>query len=175
MRGIDEADVPQQPCECALRIESVDAVVFRCHIDNVVVAQAGDVDVRNVERLGVDLTVDGTRKQLAELFGVDVGRGSAWFRSGSGRCGRCRCAKSARWRVSEGARGVGWRSRSQARRLPRWKAAKTPSDGSSSPPGKSSFPKSHLTISVAPRSRLEYSALEATEVAICQMASPFAL
>ena len=78
-----EIDVPQQAAvrACiAVRIKRVNVVVFGRDEDDVVRTLAGNRQVRNVQRLGIDLSASRNRgrnrirKQLPERAGVNVGR-----------------------------------------------------------------------------------------------------
>ena len=55
-------------------VERVDAVVVGGDVDDVADAEPGNVHALDVERLTVDLVVDGALEELAELADVDVGR-----------------------------------------------------------------------------------------------------
>jgi len=46
--------------------------VLRRDEDDVVSAFAGDGDIGHIQRLGVELAVDGIRKKFAESRGIDV-------------------------------------------------------------------------------------------------------
>src|SRR5712692_8061255 len=54
--------------------EGIDAVVLGCRVDDVVRGSVRQGQVRDVQRLGVELAVHVTGKQLAELIGVDIVR-----------------------------------------------------------------------------------------------------
>lgn len=78
MGRIDQAGLPQRRrvhSGVVVRIEGVNAVVLRGHVHYIVRAQAGDVHVGDVQRLGINIAVHRLRKQLAELTYVDVARG----------------------------------------------------------------------------------------------------
>ena len=77
-RGIGEADLPERGTVRAgigIRVECIDAVVLGGYEHNVVNSLAGDRDGGEVERLGVELSIDRPGEELAELNRVDV-RGS---------------------------------------------------------------------------------------------------
>ena len=54
-------------------IESINRILHGGHIDHIVRSLSRNVDVGNIERLGIDLSVYGTREQLAKLTGVHIG------------------------------------------------------------------------------------------------------
>src|SRR5262249_2122428 len=56
------------------------AVMLSGHVKDIVSA-ARDINVRHVERLRIDVAVDGDREQLAKLTAVYVGRGEDRFGS----------------------------------------------------------------------------------------------
>ena len=55
--GIGKVHLPERSCRRTVGVEGVHAVVFRGDEENVVFAFAGDVDIREVEGLGVDVAV----------------------------------------------------------------------------------------------------------------------
>ena len=80
--GGSEIDVPQQALAragIAVGVEGVDIVGHRDDEDDVHGAFAGDGEIRDVKRLGVDLPADGVGKELSEGAGVDVGGGEDLF------------------------------------------------------------------------------------------------
>src|SRR5581483_3626826 len=73
--GVDEASLPKRhgvAPRIAVGVESIDAVVFGNDKDHVVNALVGYGDVRNIERLRINVAVHGVREKLAEAVGVDV-------------------------------------------------------------------------------------------------------
>src|SRR5262249_25900316 len=83
-RGVEAAVLPKDAVVVAPRGAAGSghggsAVVLRGDEDDVVNALAGDVDVGQHQRLGVNLAVNRHRIQPAEGVGVDVGRGQDGF------------------------------------------------------------------------------------------------
>ncbi len=70
--GVDEAGVPERGVAGAVDVEGVDAVVLGGGEDYVALAEAGEGEGRDVERLGEDVAVDRAGVKLAEGAGVDV-------------------------------------------------------------------------------------------------------
>ena len=72
---IDETDLPERRRVCAevvIRVKGVDAVVLGRDKQDVVSSFAGDGKIGQVERLGVNVPVDGLRKEFTETVYVDV-------------------------------------------------------------------------------------------------------
>jgi len=76
--GFQEADVPER-IDRRVGVEGIDAVVLGGDVEDVVGAFAGDGDMRDVERLGVDVAVHLQREPLAELGGTDSRRRERGF------------------------------------------------------------------------------------------------
>lgn len=53
--------------------------MFRRHENNVVGSLVGDGDVREIERLGIDLAISRIRKEFAEGVTVHIGMGEDGF------------------------------------------------------------------------------------------------
>ena len=85
--GVDEADFPEWGIVCAVGVEGVDAVVLGCSEDYAALAEAGDCERGDIERLGEDVAVDGAGVEFAEGAGVDVGRGEDCFVEGGAGAG----------------------------------------------------------------------------------------
>jgi acetate kinase len=60
--GVYEARLPQHLAGARIRVEGIDAIVFRGDINNVVSSLPRDRHIGNVEWLCVNLTVDGAAK-----------------------------------------------------------------------------------------------------------------
>ena len=67
----DTTHLPERCALLAIRVESVNAVVFRGH-EHYIVGNASDADVANVQGLCVYVAVEVVSEQLAELGGIDV-------------------------------------------------------------------------------------------------------
>ena len=87
-RGVRVVDAPERSGgRRIVGVEGVDAVVVRRDVDDVADADARNVDALDVQRLPVDLVVDGALEELAELADVDVGRREHHLgQIGSGPC-----------------------------------------------------------------------------------------
>ena len=60
-------------------VEGIDAVVFRCDIEDIAEALAGDGDLGNIEGLRVDVAIDLEGEDFAKLGGIHVGRSESGF------------------------------------------------------------------------------------------------
>ena len=80
----------------AIRVEGIHAVVLGGNIHHIVHAFAGDDDTRDIQRLSVDVAVDRTRKQFAEVSHVDVRRVQISLAGDLRRCDCCRSSWSGR-------------------------------------------------------------------------------
>ena len=72
-RGTDVERPQRRGRRRVVGVEGVDGVVLGRDVDHVVDLRVGHRQTADVERLRIDLSVDGAREQQAELGGVDVG------------------------------------------------------------------------------------------------------
>jgi len=79
LAGIGEIDVPERSGRSAVGVEGIDAVVFGGDEKDVVFAFAGNLEIGELQRLGVNVAVDFEGKEFAELCGIDVGRSEDFF------------------------------------------------------------------------------------------------
>src|SRR5579862_8511972 len=65
--------MPERRPSCrVVGVECVHAIVLSAHEDHIAGSLAGNRNIGNVERLGVNLTVHGARKELTKRIDVDV-------------------------------------------------------------------------------------------------------
>ena len=77
--GIQEADAPQRRRSGRVGVEGVDAIVLRRHNHDIVNSIARHRDLRHVEWLRIDRTVNRKRVQFAEMCRVYVARSENGF------------------------------------------------------------------------------------------------
>ena len=77
--GIQEADAPQRRRSGRVGVEGVDAIVLRRHNHDIVNSIARHRDLRQVEWLRIDRTVNRERVQFAEMCRVYVARSENGF------------------------------------------------------------------------------------------------
>src|SRR5215831_4056097 len=73
--GAEEVRIPERGGGAAVGIVGVDGIVLGGDEEEVVAAFAGNLDVSDQKRLGVDVAIDLEGEELAKLLGVDVTRG----------------------------------------------------------------------------------------------------
>src|ERR1700686_2476583 len=76
---IEKTDLPERFAGAGIGVKSVNAIAFRGDEDDIVHAFAGDFDLRDVQRLSINVAIDGKGSDATKLRDVDILRSGDCF------------------------------------------------------------------------------------------------